>query len=118
MVAKDKRLEGEMAVAEAIKVMSEHDRVIGEKLDVIIKENAPGLIPRTWYGFPAYGNENGKVVCFFRSSKKFGERYMTLGFNDLAMLDDGNLWPISYALKELTNEEEMRIADIVKKAVN
>jgi hypothetical protein len=111
-----KRNDGEEAVLEAIVAMPEPDRTIGEQLHVIIKANAPALLPRTWYGMPAYSNGN-KIVCFFRSKKKFGERYMTLGFNDIASLDEGGMWPISFALKELTGAEEARIAALIKKAV-
>ncbi|MBX4197179.1 DUF1801 domain-containing protein [Candidatus Saccharibacteria bacterium] len=109
--------EGEAAVLEAIAAMPEPDRTMGDQLHAIIKANAPTLLPRTWYGMPAYTNGD-KIVCFFRSTKKFGERYMTLGFNDVAKLDEGNLWPISFALKELTVAEEAKIATLVKKAVS
>lgn len=108
--------DGELEVLAAIATMPEHDRIIGERLHVIIKSNAPDLIPRTWYGMPAYTNGN-KIICWFRSGKKFGERYMTLGFNDISKLDDGGLWPISFALKELTSTAEVEIAALVKKAV-
>ncbi|HUD06683.1 MAG TPA: hypothetical protein VMR34_02250 [Candidatus Saccharimonadales bacterium] len=97
--------------------MPEPDRAIGEQLHIVIKANAPTLLPRTWYGMPAYSNGN-KIVCFFRSKKKFGERYMTLGFNDAAKLDEGALWPISFALKELGTSEKTKIATLVKKAVS
>ena len=107
---------GETEALKAIAAMPEPDRTIGERLHDIIKINAPTLMPRTWYGMPAYTNGN-KIVCFFRSKKKFGERYMTLGFNDVAKLDEGVLWPISFALKELTATEEAKIAALVKKAV-
>jgi len=106
----------EDAVLEAIAAMPEPDRAIGERLHAVIKASAPDLMPRTWYGMPAYSNGN-KIVCFFRSRQKFGERYMTLGFNDVAKLDEGNLWPISFAIKELNGEEEARIATLIKKAV-
>jgi uncharacterized protein YdhG (YjbR/CyaY superfamily) len=97
--------------------MPEPDRSIGEKLHAIITANAPGLMPRTWYGMPAYSNGN-KVICFFRSRQKFGERFMTIGFNDAAKLDEGSLWPICYALTELNESEENRLASLVKKAVS
>ena len=111
-----KKAEDEAAVLTAIAAMPEPDRAIGERLHAIIKTNAPMLAPKTWYGMPAYARDD-KVICFFRSRQKFKERYMTLGFNDIANLDDGVLWPISYALKELTAAEEAKIAEIVKKAV-
>jgi uncharacterized protein YdhG (YjbR/CyaY superfamily) len=112
-----KKNNGETAVLEAIAAMPEPDRAVGEQLHAIIKANAPALLPRTWYGMPAYTNGN-KIVCFFRSRQKFGERYMTLGFNDVARLDEGALWPISFALQELTATEEAKIAALVKKAVS
>ena len=93
------------------------DRVIGERLHAIIKANAPTLSPKLWYGMPAYAKD-GKVVCFFRSAEKFKERYMTLGFNADANLDDGTLWPVAFALTALTPTEEARIAALVKKAVS
>jgi uncharacterized protein YdhG (YjbR/CyaY superfamily) len=93
------------------------DRVIGERLHAIIKANAPALLPRTWYGMPAYAKD-GKVVCFFRSAQKFKERYMTLGFNDVANLDEGAMWPIYFALKGMTDAEEATVAALVKKAVS
>ena len=118
MAANDKKAkrDDEAEVLAAIAAMPEQDRVMGERLHAIIKANAPTLLPRTWYGMPAYSNGN-KIVCFFRSRQKFGERYMTLGFNDVAHLDEGDLWPISYALKEMTATEEAKIATLVKKAV-
>ncbi len=92
-------------------------RAMGERLYTIIKASAPSLSPKTWYGMPAYAKD-GKVVCFFRGGDKFKERYMTLGFNDVANLDEGAMWPIAFALKELTASEEARIAALVKKAVS
>jgi uncharacterized protein YdhG (YjbR/CyaY superfamily) len=109
--------DGETAVLEVIAAMAEPDRTMGKKLHAIIKANAPSLTPRTWYGMPAYTN-GSKIVCFFRSRAKFGERYMTLGFNDVAKLDDGNLWPTYFALTKLTAEDETKIAVLVQKAVN
>jgi len=97
--------------------MSEHDRAMGERLHEIIKVSAPDLTPRLWYGMPAYAKD-GKVVCFFQNSQKFKTRYATLGFSDKANLDKGNLWPTSYAIKELTDNEEAMIAALVKKAVS
>jgi uncharacterized protein YdhG (YjbR/CyaY superfamily) len=97
--------------------MPEADRIIGEKIHTIIITNAPELMPRTWYGMPAYSNGN-KIVCFFRSKQKFGERYMTLGFNDAAKLDEGSIWPITYAVTELSANEEAKVSALIKKAVN
>lgn len=112
-----KNNDDEAAVLQAIAAMPKSERAIGVQLHTIIKTNAPALMPRTWYGMPAYTNGN-KIVCFFRSSQKFGERYMTLGFNDVANLDEGNMWPISFALKELSAVEEARVTALVKKAVS
>jgi uncharacterized protein YdhG (YjbR/CyaY superfamily) len=117
MPVDEKKKDGETAVLEAIAAMPEPDRAIGKQLHTIIKASAPDLLPRTWYGMPAYTNGN-KIVCFFRSRQKFGERYMTLGFNDVANLDEGNLWPITFALEKLTAAEESRIAALVKQAVS
>jgi hypothetical protein len=112
-----KKADGEADVLAAIASMPATDRVIGERLHAIISSNGPALSPRTWYGMPAYTKE-GKVICFFRSAAKFKERYMTLGFNDGAKLDEGNMWPIVFALKALTSADEKRIAALVKKAVS
>src|SRR5271155_5324552 len=95
-----KKLDDKTAVTEAIAAMPEDDRVMGERLHEIIMASAPALMPRTWYGMPAYSNGN-KIVCFFRSKQKFGERFMTLGFNDSAKLDEGTMWPIYFALTAL-----------------
>jgi uncharacterized protein YdhG (YjbR/CyaY superfamily) len=114
MATKD--LSGEAEVSKAIASMPEADRTIGERLHSIIKANAPELLPRTWYGMPAYSNGN-KVVCFFRSRQKFGERYMTIGFNDAAKLDEGNMWPITFAITKLTAADESKIGLLVKKAI-
>ena len=113
-----KKAEDETAVLAAIAAMPEPDRALGERLHALITASAPSLSPKTWYGMPAYSNTDGKVVCFFRDRQKFKERYMTLGFNDLAKLDEGPVWPISYALKELPAAEEAKIGAIVKKAVS
>jgi uncharacterized protein YdhG (YjbR/CyaY superfamily) len=114
---KSKKANGESAVLAAISTMSEPDRIIGERLHAIIKASAPDLTPRTYYGMPAYAKD-GKVVCYFRGTKKFNERYMTLGFNDKANLDEGSTWPIGFALKELTAAEEAKIRMLVEKAVS
>ena len=110
------KVDAESTVLETIAAMP--DRAIGERLHAIIRANAPALSPKLWYGMPAYANKDGKVVCFFRSSQKFKERYMTLGFNQEANLDEGHMWPIAFALKELTAAEEARIGALVKKAVS
>jgi uncharacterized protein YdhG (YjbR/CyaY superfamily) len=112
-----KEHDDEAEVITAIAAMTKQDRVIGERLHAITKASAPALLPRTWYGMPAYTNGN-KIVCFFRSRQKFGERYMTLGFNDVAKLDDGHMWPVNFALTELTATEESRIVALVKKSVS
>jgi uncharacterized protein YdhG (YjbR/CyaY superfamily) len=109
--------DGESAVLANIAAMEVPYRAMSERLHVIIKANAPALSPRLWYGMPAYAKD-GKVVCFFRSPEKFKERYMTLGFNDIANLDEGHMWPIAFALTELTAAEEARIGALVKKAVS
>jgi uncharacterized protein YdhG (YjbR/CyaY superfamily) len=109
--------DGESAVLAKIAAMPEPYRAMGQRLHEIIKNNAPDLSPKVWYGMPAYAKD-GRVVCFFRGEEKFKERYMTLGFNDVANLDDGNMWPIAFALIELTAAEEARIAALVKKAVS
>lgn len=115
MKAKQK-IDDEAAVLAAIAAMSEPDRVIGERLHAIIKASAPSLSPKLWYGMPAYALD-GKVVCFFRDRQKFKERYMTFGFNDKANLDEGGLWPVYFALTELTAAAEVRIGELVQKAV-
>ena len=114
--ANKNKAEGERDVLAKIAEMPEPDRVLAERIHAIIKTSAPDLAPRTWYGMPAY-TRDGKVVCFFQSADKFNARYATLGFNDTANLDDGAMWPTSFALKELTTAEEERISALVKKAV-
>jgi len=110
--------DGETAVREALAAMTSRDRAIGKRLHEIVKENAPELTPKTWYGMPAYANKEGKVVCFFRNAAKFKERYAMFGFNDSANLDDGSLWPIAFAVKELKKPDEAKIAKLVKQAVS
>jgi uncharacterized protein YdhG (YjbR/CyaY superfamily) len=100
--ANKNKAEGESAALAAIAAMQEPDRAIAERLHEIIKANAPALSPKTWYGMPAYANKDGKVVCFFQSAQKFNTRYATLGFSDAANLDEGAMWPVAFALKELT----------------
>ncbi len=111
------KADGESDVLAKIAEMPEPDRVMAERLHAIIKASAPALSPRTWYGMPAYARD-GNVVCFFQSAQKFKARYATLGFSDKANLDEGMMWPTSYALKELTADAEARIAALVKKAVS
>ena len=112
-----KEADGEAAVVAAIAAMPEPYRAMGERLHAIIRASVPALSPRLWYGMPAYAKD-GKIVCFFRGADKFKERYMTLGFNDSANLDEGRMWPIAFALTELTSDDEARIAGIVKRAVS
>ena len=111
------RAEGERDLLEKIAALPEHDRVMAERLHSIITANAPALLPKTWYGMPAYADKGGKIVCFFQPAEKFKTRYATLGFNDSAHLDEGALWPVAFALKELTAADEAKIAALVKKAV-
>ena len=111
------KADGESAVLATIAEMPEADRVKAGRLHAIVKATAPELSPKTWYGMPAYAKD-GNVVCFFQSAAKFKTRYPTLGFSDHANLDDGNMFPTSFALKELTAAEEKRIAALVKKAVS
>ncbi len=115
--SKDKT-EGESALLAKIAEMPEPDRSMASRLHSIMKANAPALIPKTWYGMPAYANKDGKVVCFFQSASKFNARYATFGFNDVANLDEGSMWATSFALKELTGVEEAFITALVKKAVS
>ena len=103
---------------EKIAEMPEADRAIAERLHGIVTATAPGLSPRTWYGMPAYADDDGKVVCFFQSAAKFKTRYATFGFNAAAHLDDGSMWPIAFALKAITAKEEARIRKLVKLAVS
>ena len=111
------RAEGESAVLAKIAEMPEPDRVIAKRLHAIIKASAPDLWPKTWYGMPAYAKD-GKVVCYFTAASKFNSRYATFGFNDVANLDAGAMWPTSFALKQLTAAEEAKISALVKKAVS
>jgi len=112
------KVDGESAVLAKIAEMPEPDRAMAKRLHAIIRASAPVLSPKTWYGMPAYANKNGKVICFFQNAQKFKSRYATFGFNDLANLDEGAMWPTSFALTELTAAEESRIAALVKKAVS
>lgn len=111
------RAEGEKSILAAIAAMKEPDRSMGKRLHEIVTAAAPSLMPKTWYGMPAYANEDGKVICFFQAAGKFGVRYATFGFQPDAKLDDGNMWAASFALMKLTAAEESKIAALVKKAV-
>ena len=110
------KADGESAVLAKIAEMQGRDRAMAKRLHAIIKASAPDLSPKTWYGMPAYAKD-GKVVCFFQSAQKFKSRYATLGFSEEANLDKGSMWPTSFALKELTADEEAKIGALVKKAV-
>ena len=110
--------DGESAVRAALDEMSPKDRALGKRFHAIVTESAPDLTPKTWYGMPAYANKDGKVVCFFRNAGKFKERYAMFGFNDSAKLDEGSMWPIAYALTELSAADEAKIRKLVKKAVS
>ncbi len=110
--------DGESAVRDALAEMSPKDRALGKRFHAIVMESAPDLTPKTWYGMPAYANKDGKVVCFFRNAGKFKERYAMFGFNDSAKLDEGSMWPIAYALTELSAADEAKIRKLVKKAVS
>ena len=112
-----KDAEGEKAVQEAIAKMAKADREIAEQIHAIVRKTAPELVPRTWYGMPAYSKDD-KVVCFFRDAGKFKDRYSTFGFNDKANLDDGSMWPTAYAVTKLTKADEKRIGDLVRQAVS
>ncbi|GAA2285614.1 hypothetical protein GCM10010149_34430 [Nonomuraea roseoviolacea subsp. roseoviolacea] len=113
--AAEKAAEEEAAVVAKIAEMEDSDRVMAERIHAVIKENAPHLAPKLWYGQPAYARD-GKIVCFFQPSQKFKTRYSTLGFNDPAKLDDGTMWPTAFALTELTPADEARIGELVKRA--
>jgi len=116
--ASGSREEGERDLREKISEMAEHDRAMAERLHALITASAPDLAPKTWYGMPAYANKDGKVICFFQPADKFKARYATFGFNDSAHLDDGAMWPVAFALKELTAADEARIAALVQQAVS
>jgi uncharacterized protein YdhG (YjbR/CyaY superfamily) len=111
------RAAGESAVLAKIAEMQGPDRAMAERVHEIVKASAPALSPKTWYGMPAYANKDGKVVCFFQSAQKFNTRYATFSFSDAANLDEGAMWPVSFALKELGAAEEAKIGELVKRAV-
>jgi len=112
------KADGEKDVLAKIAEMPEPDRAMAERIHAIVKANAPALSPKTWYGMPAYANKEGKVVCFFTAADKFKTRYATLGFDAAANLDEGAMWPVSFALTTLTATEQKRIGALVKKAVS
>jgi hypothetical protein len=114
---KDKQA-GESAALAAIAAMKDPDRSMAKRIHAIIKDSAPALVAKTWYGMPAYADKDGKVVCFFQTAQKFNTRYSTFGFNDSANLDEGAMWPVAFALKELTSAAEAKIAALVKKAAS
>jgi uncharacterized protein YdhG (YjbR/CyaY superfamily) len=117
MKAAANKAEAESDLLAKIAEMPEADRVMAEKIHAIMKANAPELAPKTWYGMPAYASSDGKIVGFFQAAAKFNARYATFGFNDSAKLDDGGMWPVAFALKELTAADEAKIVALVKKAI-
>jgi uncharacterized protein YdhG (YjbR/CyaY superfamily) len=112
------KADGEKALLDKIAEMPEADRLMATRIHEIVTANAPSLTPKTWYGMPAYANKDGKVVCFFQAAAKFEARYATFGFNDTANLDEGDMWPTSFAVKKLTAADEAKIAALVKKSVS
>lgn len=114
---KSKKADGEADLLAKVAEMNESDRAIAERLHALVKENAPSLAPKTWYGMPAWANPAGKVVCFMTPAGKFDSRYASFGFNDSAMLDDGTVWPTSFAVTRLTKADEDMFARLLKKAV-
>ena len=114
---KGKKADGEADLLAKVAEMGDSDRTIVERLHALVKENAPDLSPKTWYGMPAWANVAGKVVCFFTAAGKFDSRYASFGFNDVAKLDDGNVWPTAFAVTRLTAAEEKMIAGLLRKAV-
>jgi uncharacterized protein YdhG (YjbR/CyaY superfamily) len=115
--SKKAKADGEADVLAKIAEMRHSDRVIAERLHALVAATAPALAPKTWYGMPAYAKD-GKVVCFFQSSEKFKTRYATLGFSETANLDEGSMWPVAFALKELTATEEARVVALLERAVS
>ena len=113
-----KKADGLQAVLDAIAKMAPEDRALAERVHMVMTTAAPELSPKTWYGMPAYANEDGKVVVFFQDSGKFNYRYSTLGFQDAANLDDGDLWPVSYALRSWSPHVEKKVVELVKAAVS
>jgi uncharacterized protein YdhG (YjbR/CyaY superfamily) len=115
--AEARKADGEKTLLEKVSAMPKADRALAERIHEIVRATAPQLTPKTWYGMPAYANEGGKIVCFFQAASKFGARYATFGFNDAAKLDDGDVWPTSFAVTRLGAAEEKKIAALVKRAV-
>lgn len=115
--AERNKADGECAVLAKIAEMPQPDRTLAERLHALVKAGAPNLVPKLWYGMPAYADRNGKVVCFCQAATKFKTRYATFAFTDEANLDEGNMWPVGFALKALTAADEAKIADLVKRAV-
>jgi hypothetical protein len=113
----DKRAAGEADIMAKLAEMSAEDRAMGERIHALVLDAAPQLMPKTWYGMPAYANEEGKNVCFFQPAGKFKARYATFGFDEAAKLDEGNMWPTSWALTKLTKADEARIVALVKQAI-
>ncbi|MBI1258494.1 MAG: hypothetical protein GC204_13585 [Chloroflexi bacterium] len=112
------REEGEQDLLAKVAEMPEPDRSMATRIHEIVKSVAPDLMPKTWYGMPAYANKEGKVVCFFQTGEKFGSRYATLGFQDSAHLDEGSMWPTTYALTAMSAAEEKKITALVKQAIS
>lgn len=112
-----KKADGLQALLDRVGAMDPNDRALAERLHVVVTAEAPGLTPKTWYGMPAYANAEGKIVLFFQDAGKFNARYATLGFQDQANLDEGDLWPTSFALRQWTPEVEKRVAELVQRAV-
>jgi uncharacterized protein YdhG (YjbR/CyaY superfamily) len=110
--------DGETAVRAALAKMKPDDRAVGERIHALVQETAPDLVPRTWYGMPAYANKDGKVICYFKNAGKFKMRYSEFGFQDSANLDDGSMWPIVYAITKLSKADEAKIAKLVEQAVS
>jgi uncharacterized protein YdhG (YjbR/CyaY superfamily) len=113
-----KKAEGLQALLDRVAEMAPEDRALAERVHVVVTENAPELLPKTWYGMPAYADADGKVVVFFQDSGKFGYRYSTLGFQETAHLDDGDLWPVSYALTRWSPAVEKKVVELVRAAVS
>jgi uncharacterized protein YdhG (YjbR/CyaY superfamily) len=114
---KGKKVDGEADLLAKVAEMSDSDRAIAERLHALVKQNAPELLPKTWYGMPAWANGAGKIVCFFTAAGKFDTRYASFGFNEAAKLDDGTMWPTAFAITKLTPADEDTLAALIKKAV-
>jgi len=112
------REQGDKDIQDAISKMSEPDKSKAQKFVEIVKKTAPNLMPKTWYGFPSFANDKGKIVCFYQPGEKFGYRYGTIGFQEDARLDDGNMWAVAFAVNKITEVEEKQIVELVKKAIS